>query len=226
MKKLPIFIALDLETDDQVLDLVKKTQHYVQVYKIGPRLFLQYGKKLIEDIKKVSFSAQIFLDFKFYDIPSSTVEAVRSAFEVGADFVTVHASVGQETLKLLYQLETKLSKLRNFQILFVTVLSSVSPSKETEKRVFSLAESVYRSGFKALVCSPWEARALREKYSDCFLVTPGIRLDGDSVGDQKRVMTPLKALQAGSSALVMGRSLITHPKPEAVLEELSQILVR
>ncbi|MCY4321366.1 MAG: orotidine-5'-phosphate decarboxylase [Bdellovibrionaceae bacterium] len=226
MKKLPIFIALDLETDSQALVCVKKTQNYVQTYKIGPRLFLKYGKKLIEDIKKVSPSVQIFLDFKFYDIPSSTLSAVRSAFEIGANFVTVHANVGQETLNLLYQLETKLSKLRNFKILFVTVLSSQSSSPETEQKVFSLAESVYSSGLKGIVCSAWEVKALREKYSDSFLVTPGIRLKGDSKEDQKRVMTPLEALQAGSSALVIGRSLIKHPEPTAILEELSQVLVK
>ncbi|MCZ0932419.1 MAG: orotidine-5'-phosphate decarboxylase [Oligoflexia bacterium] len=224
MKKLPIFSALDLETKDQALSLVQSTQNYVQAYKIGPRLFLSYGKKLIADIKQLAPSAQIFLDFKFYDIPSSTVEAVRSAFQAGADFVTVHAGVGQETLNLLYQLECELSQERFFKILFVTVLSSASPSSETEKVVFNLADSVYKTGLKGLVCSPWEAKALRDKYPDVFLVTPGIRCEGDSKGDQKRVMTPLKALQAGSSALVMGRSLITHPNLEDFLRKLSQLL--
>ena len=224
MKKLPVFVALDLETKKQALSLVKSTQNYVQAYKIGPRLFLNYGKTLIEDIKQLAPDTQIFLDFKFYDIPSSTVEAVHSAFQAGADFVTVHASVGEETLNLLYQLECQLSKKRKFKILFVTVLSSVSFSLEIEKKVFNLADIVYRAGLKGLVCSPWEAGVLRDKYPDVFLVTPGIRWEGDGKEDQKRVMTPLQALQAGSSALVMGRSLSAHPEPESVLEKLSQLL--
>ena len=224
MKKLPLFAALDLETKDQALSLVKNTQNYVQAYKLGPRLFLKYGTVLVEDIKQMAPAAQIFLDFKFYDIPSSTVEAVRSAFQAGANFVTVHASVGPETLNLLYQLECELSQERFFKILFVTVLSSVSPSFKTEKRVFDLADFVYKTGLKGLVCSSWEVRALRKQYPDAYLVTPGIRWEGDSKGDQKRVMTPFKALQAGSSALVMGRSLINYPKLTDCFKELSKFL--
>ena len=224
MKKLPLFVALDLETKEQALSLVKKTEKYAQAYKIGPGLFLNYGRALIENIKQLAVSAQIFLDFKFYDIPSSTVTAVHSAFSAGADFVTVHASVGQETLNLLYPLERQLSQNRPFKILFVTVLSSAPASSETEEMVFNLAASVYKIGFRGIVCSPWEVKALRDKYPDAFLVTPGIRLEGDNKGDQKRVMAPIQALQAGSSALVMGRSLTSHPKPEDLLAKLSQFL--
>ena len=221
MKKLPIFIALDLENKNQILSIVEKTKNYVKGYKIGPRLFLIYGKALIQDIKSLAPLAEIFLDFKFYDIPSSTVSAVRSSFEIGADFVTVHASVGQETLDQLYQLETELSEQRAFKILFVTVLSSVSSSPEVKQRLFQLADLVYKAGLKGLVCSPLELEALRKKYSDIFLVTPGIRLEGEDKGDQKRTMPPLKALQAGSSALVMGRSIIAHPDPSKLLQKLS-----
>ena len=224
MKKLPLFIALDLNAENQALSLVKKTQDYVQGFKIGPRLFLNYGKSLITDIKKLAPEAQIFLDFKFYDIPSSTVEAVYSTFQAGADFATVHAGVGREALKQLYQLERRLSQKRKFQLLFVSVLSSVPAGPETEKRVFDLVDAVYQTGLRGFICSPWELKALRDKYPSAFLVTPGIRLEGDSKGDQKRVMTPLKALRAGSSALVMGRSLITHPQPESRLEKLLQTL--
>ena len=220
MKKLPLFVALDLNNKSEVLSVVKKTKDYVQAYKIGPRLFLNYGKALIQDIKNLSADSQIFLDFKFYDIPSSTVSAVDSAFQVGADFVTAHASIGQETLDLLYQLENRLSQKRAFKILFVTVLSSVSLSEETKKLVFNLADAVYKTGLRGLVCSPLEAKALRDKYPDIFLVTPGIRWEGDSKGDQKRVMTPLEALQAGSSALVMGRSLINQPQLEILLKKM------
>ena len=224
MKKLPLFIALDLNTANQVLSLVKKTQDYVQGFKIGPRLFLNYGKGLIADIKKRAPSVQIFLDFKFYDIPSSTLEAVRSAFHAGADFATVHAGVGREALKQLYQLERRLSQKRTFQLLFVSVLSSVPAGPETKKKVFNLVDIVYQTGLRGFICSPQEVKALRDKYPSAFLVTPGIRLEGDGKGDQKRVMTPLKALQAGSSALVMGRSLITHPQPESLLEKLLRTL--
>lgn len=218
MKKLPLFFALDVDSADQALDLVQKTKGYVRAYKIGPRLFLTSGSELISKIK--SHNSQVFLDFKFYDIPSSTLKAVRSAFEIGADFVTVHASVGKETLDLLSQFEKQVTQKRFFQILFVTVLSSVSDSEDNQNKILRLAQSVYQSGLKGLVCSPWEVKILKQKYPDMFLVTPGIRLKGDNPDDQRRFMTPLQALKEGSSTLVMGRSLIKTKVPEKVLEDI------
>ncbi len=219
MKKIPLFIALDLKSKTEALDWVQKTKDYVQGYKIGPRLFLPYGPELIQEIKNVS-GAQVFLDFKFYDIPSSTVEAVRSSFQTGADFVTVHAQVGEKTLDLLSSLEKDIQQERFFQILFVTALSSNEDFEESRKQTLNLAHQVYQRGLRGLICSPWEASILRQKYPDMFLVTPGIRLKGDSPDDQKRFMTPKQAFQEKSSALVMGRSLI---RSQNMVQELKKI---
>lgn len=223
MKELAIFLALDMDSGERALELVQKTKDYIKGYKIGPRLFLSYGQKLIQDIKSLS-SAQVFLDFKFYDIPSSTLAAVRKSFEMGADFVTVHASAGRETLELLSQYEKEARQERFFQILCVTVLSSFPDSQENKNRAGELADLVYQSGLRGLVCSPLELKALRKKYSDMFLVSPGIRWEGDPLEDQKRVMTPVEAFQAGSSALVVGRSLLRSKNPEQQLRDLSHLL--
>ena len=221
MKKSPVFLALDVNERDQALSLVKQTHPYVSGYKIGPRLFFNSGKKLIEEIQPFG---KIFLDFKFHDIPSSTVEAVRSAFHLGAHYVTVHASVGLKTLEQLAVLENKLSKSREFRVLCVTVLSSVPGSDSAiQKQVAALAEDVFRSGLTGLVCSPWEVEDLRAKYDKAFLVTPGLRFEGDPVEDQVRIMTPLEAMKKGSSALVMGRSILKDPLKRC--QELSQLLV-
>ena len=219
MQPFSLFLALDVKTKAQALNLVRQTKDYIQAYKIGPRLFLTHGLKLIQEIKSLS-RAKIFLDFKFYDIPSSTLEAVRSAFSIGADFVTVHAVAGRETLKSLSQFEKEARQKRFFQILCVTVLSSVSRSKDSQSLVLKRANQVYQSGLRGLVCSPWEARALRAKYPDIFLVTPGIRLEGDPAEDQKRTMTPQQALKEKSSALVLGRSVINAKDPAKILKNL------
>ena len=107
MKQLPLFLALDLETKEQALAQVAKSSPWLKGYKIGPRLFLKYGPNLIQQIKKLNPKAYIFLDFKFHDIPSSVLEACRSAYHMGVNYVTVHASVGSETLKLLSLLEKR-----------------------------------------------------------------------------------------------------------------------
>ncbi len=221
MKKLPIFLALDVDTKEQVFSLVEKTHSHILGYKIGPRLFLQYGKELISELKSYNSTAEIFLDFKFYDIPSSTLEAVKSSYHIGANYVTVHASVGGKTLKLLADLEKELTQERLFKVLPVTVLSSVE-SVEAQQKVEELADLVVESGLNSLVCSPLEVKNLRQKYKTILLVTPGIRLENDDKGDQKRVMTPTEAFQAGSSILVMGRSLTQSKNPSEILKNLSQ----
>ncbi|MBC6415300.1 MAG: orotidine-5'-phosphate decarboxylase [Bdellovibrionales bacterium] len=220
MKQNPLMLALDLDDRNKILDLIHETKDYIWTYKVGPRLFLKEGPSFIKKIKKLAPFCKVFLDFKFYDIPSSTLSAVQSAFEIGADFVTVHAKVGPRSLKELYQLEKSLKKIKFFKILCVSVLSSVEMSDKTQKEVLILADQVYQSGLRALVCSPFEVKTLREKYSDLFLVTPGIRLDGDFQFDQKRTMTARDALQAGSSALVLGRSILNKKDPLKVLKSL------
>lgn len=215
-----LFFALDLDSKNQALEWIEKSRGFISAYKIGPRLFLKHGGELTSAIK--AQGARLFLDFKFYDIPSSTLEAVRSAFDIGSDFVTVHASVEVETLKLLKDFEESANKERKFQILFVSLLSSLSAKEDHQEKILELADRVYQAGLRSLVCSPWELKILKQKYSDLFLVTPGIRLEGDRHDDQKRVMTPVQALREGSSALVMGRSIIRAEEPLKVLETLNQ----
>ena len=220
MKKAPVFLALDVNNAAQALSLVKQTHSYIFGYKISPRLLFSCGTDFVREIR--SFG-KMFLDFKFYDIPSTTVEAVRAAFHLGMDYVTVHASVGIKTLKELAALEKELNQIRKFQVLGVTVLSSISGvPDEVHQQVKTLAEDVFYSGLTGLVCSPWEVEGLREKHSTAFLVTPGIRFEGDSLDDQVRVMTPLEAMKKGSSVLVMGRSLLKDPVKRS--QELAELL--
>jgi len=224
MKKDRLILALDLDDKKEVLQLVEQTKDHIGTYKIGPRLFLKEGSSLIDEIKQKSPSCKIFLDFKFYDIPSSTLSAVRSAFEIGAHFVTVHAFVGLNTLQSLAQLEASLQEKAFFKVLCVTVLSSVGFSQKIQSQIIQLADEVYQSGLRSLVCSPHEAKLLKSKYNDLFLVTPGIRLEQDDLGDQKRTMTPALALQEGSSALVLGRSVITSKNPLEKLKTIHHLL--
>ena len=218
MTKVPVFIALDVDTKDQSLALVKKTCDLALGYKVGPRFFLKHPD-IIKEIKSIDSSSEIFLDFKFYDIPTSTLEAVKTVYELGADLVTVHAEVGLETLRALADFEKSCEA--KFKVLAVTVLSSVA-SENASGKVEELTDLVVKSGLNSVVCSGLEASALRKKYKDLYLVTPGIRLKGDSLGDQKRVMTPDEAFAAGSSCLVMGRSLTKASEPLAILKSIKK----
>ena len=215
-----LILALDVDDKKRLLSLVEQTKDLVGIYKLGPRVFLKEGPSILDEIKQKSPSCKFFLDFKFHDIPSTTLASVQSAFEIGVHFVTVHASVGRETLKLVAEFEAFVSNKNFFKVLGVTVLSSVEFSDQTQSEVLELADQVYQSGLKSLVCSPHEAKLLKSKYPEAFLVTPGIRFKEDSSGDQKRTMTAQSAFEAGSSALVLGRSILNSKEPRKRLEQI------
>jgi len=214
----PLFVALDVDTADQALDLVRQTRAFVGGFKVGPRLCLRYGESLLRDIAR---QATLFVDNKYFDIPSTMLAAVRASFDVGASYCTIHAQAGREALSQLAELEVELCKIRPFRILSVTVLTSfrqdtlpsVSCHQPIAEQALALAELTIESGLKGLVCSPDEVRLLRDKFPEAFLLTPGVRLSGDSLGDQVRVADPLTALKNGASALVVGRPICDAADP-------------
>ena len=227
--KNPVFVALDLDDEARVLELAKELGPLAGGLKLGPRMINRGGSAFVE---KVAAFAPVFIDQKFLDIPSTMESAVRTAFESGASFATVHCLAGSESLKLLARLEEELNRQREFRILAVTMLTSfnddnlpgVLKGQVTTELVKSLAEDAYKCGIKSFVCSPFEASYLRELYPDSFLVTPGIRPPGADLNDQKRVTTPKQAMAKGASAMVIGRPIVEAPDPKAALESILSAL--
>ncbi|MBT4761454.1 MAG: orotidine-5'-phosphate decarboxylase [Bdellovibrionaceae bacterium] len=214
----PIFVALDVDTEEEALSLAGMTSGFVGGYKVGPRLCMKYGEPLI---KKLAALGSVFIDNKYFDIPNTMESAVRATFNSGASFATVHAQSGREALKRMAELEAELNKERFFKILSVTVLTSFSKDtlpgtvKEVslKDQVRLLAQESVDAGLSGLVCSAHEVEDLRAMFPDCFLVTPGIRFPDEDNADQKRVMGPREAIACGSSALVVGRPICASSNP-------------
>lgn len=214
----PIFIALDVDSAEEAIELVKETRAFVGGFKVGPRLSLRYGETLLKEIAR---HGSLFMDNKHFDIPNTMEGAVRASFAVGASFCTIHAQCGSEALERLAGVEKELSAQRPFKILAVTVLTSFKqdtlPSLVSKipisQQVNDLAKAVIGSGLSGLVCSPEEVEGLRSQYPDAFLVTPGIRLGHEDKGDQKRVSDPRTALRSGASAIVVGRPIYEAVEP-------------
>ncbi len=230
MKQLPLYVALDVDHVKQALLIAEQTTGYVEGFKVGPRLFFRSGQKLISKLRSLG---KVFLDFKFFDIPSSMVGAVQSAFDLGADQVSVHASAGMEALKQLSILEKKLKTKREFRILAVTVLTSFSQtslpnfskSYSLFSQVESLADLVVKSGLTGLVCSGQEVAHLRKRYPQVYLLVPGVRLlEETNHRDQKRVITPQKVLKLGANAFVMGRPIYGAQYPAQFCKKLVSLL--
>ena len=117
----PIFLAVDVDTAEKALELVRETRAFVGGFKIGPRLCLRYGESLL---KEISRHGNMFIDNKYFDIPNTMESAVRASFDMGASFCTVHAQAGREALTQLAKLEEEFCQTRPFRILAVTVLTS------------------------------------------------------------------------------------------------------
>lgn len=212
--KARVFMALDVDTKEEAFSLVEKWSPHITGFKVGPRLGFQFSKA---DWAWLATKGETFIDYKFFDIPSTVESSVKVAFDSGASFCTVHAMNGLECLKRLSNLEEKLNKVRPFKILAVTLLTSFDQegnslplikNMKPQEVVADLADLVFKAGLSGLVCSAHEVSTLKEKYSKGIFVTPGIRFTTDSADDQKRVATPEKAWSDGASHLVMGRSLI------------------
>ncbi len=214
----PIFVALDVDTPEQALALVRQTRAFVGGFKVGPRLSLRYGEPLLREISR---HGNMFVDNKYFDIPSTMESSVRTSFELGASFCTIHAQAGSEALSRLAMVELELSKIRPFRLLAVTVLTSFrqetlppnSQSMTLAEQTLALAKLSIDCGISGLVCSPEEVAELRQLYPDAFLVTPGVRLSHEDKGDQKRISDPATALKRGASALVVGRPIYESLDP-------------
>jgi orotidine-5'-phosphate decarboxylase len=214
----PLFIALDVDTAEEALQLVKETRAFVGGFKVGPRLCLRYGETLLREIAR---HGSLFIDNKHFDIPNTMEAAVRASFALGANFCTIHAQAGPEALGRLAKVEEELARQRPYRLLAVTILTSfkqetlspVSRQMPIAEQVNVLAKSVIESGLTGMVCSPEEVEGLRRQYPNAFLVTPGIRLSHEERGDQKRVSDPLTALRLGASALVVGRPIYESLEP-------------
>ena len=213
MKNKRIFIACDTSNLKKVRKIIShtKTNKLAIGYKFGLEFFYsKNGRKFISKLK----NKEIFLDLKLNDIPNTCRSTIFSLKDLkNISYLTVHINGGYEMLKSIKKTAKKVnSKLK---ILGVTVLTSFSNSsikkightksiKEIVKKQAILAKSAKLDG---IVCSGYEAKFLKKICKQMEIVTPGIRLQGDDKGDQKRVMTPKNAFKNGATSIVIGRSI-------------------
>ena len=229
MKKHNIFIACDTTSTKKIAKIIKqsKTNKLEVSYKIGLEFFLSpKGRYFITKQKR----EKIFLDLKLNDIPNTCASAIYSLRDLkNISYLTVHVHGGLEMLKATKKAAKKINK--KLKILGVTVLTSFSNSSikklghtksinELVKKQASLAKLAKLDG---VVCSGHEAKFLKKICKNMEIITPGIRLPGDSKGDQKRIMTPKQAFKNGATSIVMGRS-ITKGKIKNNIQKLIKSL--
>ena len=230
MKHKNIFVACDTSNLSEIKKIIKQTQ--TTELKIVPKFGLQFfysknGRKFLENFKK-----DYWLDLKVNDIPQTALSAIDSLKDLKrCKYITVHASGGLEMLKAIKKKTKTINK--GIKVLGVTVLTSlnnkslkeIGHTKSVDQLVLKQASLIKKSGCDGIVCSAQEAKMVRRKYKSLFIVTPGIRLPGDSLNDQSRVMTPSDAFKNKVSGIVMGRSLIKgniKNNTQRLIDHLSQ----
>ncbi len=212
-KKL-IFVACDTSNLNQVKKIISHTKN--DELKIIPKFGLQFfysknGRQFLKNIKR-----DFWLDIKISDIPQTALSAIESLKDLKkCKYITVHASGGLEMLRAIKRKVKSVNQ--NIKILGVTILTSLNNKSlkeigytdNVDKIVLKQTNLIVKSGCDGVVCSAKEAKLLRKKYKNLFIVTPGIRLPGDNKNDQSRVVTPHDALVKNKvSGIVIGRSLI------------------
>lgn len=222
-----IIVPLDFNTAEQALQLVEKLQPDLCRLKVGKELFTKAGPVLVEKLIEKDFD--IFLDLKFHDIPTTVAKACAVAADLGVWMVNVHASGGSEMMSLAREVIEK--KPHHPLLIAVTILTSMNQEAlaelgiqcSVEEQVVRLAQLTSDAGLDGVVCSAHEVKMLRDNLGEEFkLVTPGIRPSGSNNDDQKRVMTPAQAINAGSDYLVIGRPITQAADPGQALEDISE----
>lgn len=217
-----IIVALDVGSKAKALELVAQLRGQVDFFKVGLQLYTAAGPNVVREI--VADGAKVFLDLKFHDIPNTVARAVEAAQELGVEMLTVHLSGGVETLRAAVA-----ARKPPLQILGVTVLTSATAeilnelgiSEPVENQVERLARIGLAAKVDGLVASGHEIGMLRQMAGGTVkLVVPGVRPKGAGSGDQKRVITPRAALDAGADYVVIGRPIAAASNPRDALARI------
>ena len=219
-----IIVAIDETSIDKINWIVKTTSPFITIYKIGSIAFTSFGPKLIEDL--TGRGKEVFLDLKFFDIPNTVYKSVKQAVSYNVKMITLHALGGHEMLK-------KASDANNGKaiLLGVTLLTSMDEKQlrdmgmddDTQAFVSRLARTAVDAGMNGLVASGRESAKLKKMFGrDITIVVPGVRLPDKSASrdDQKRVVTPKDAFDAGADYIVVGRPVTESSDPVGAIEAI------
>ncbi|MFA9453906.1 MAG: orotidine-5'-phosphate decarboxylase [Candidatus Aminicenantaceae bacterium] len=228
-----IIVALDVGTRSQALSLVESLPEG-QIFKVGLQLFTAEGPSLIQEIAQRG--KRVFLDLKLHDIPNTIAGAVSMAAGHGVAMMTLHASGGREMMRRAAEVAADKADAAGRDrplLLGVTVLTSLKDAElgeigmpaDAAGQVLKLARLAQSAGMDGIVCSPLELGMVRAEFGREFLVvTPGIRPAWAAAQDQKRIMTPEKALAGGADYLVIGRPITAAPSPGEAFARIRQAL--
>ena len=224
-----LIVALDYPSAEQALTMARLLAPDQCRVKVGKELFTREGPDVVRKLQDYGFD--VFLDLKYHDIPNTVAKAVLAASELGVWMLNVHASGGVRMMQAAREALETISEAQRPILIAVTVLTSMDQeeleqlgvTRRLEEQARFLASNARRAGLDGVVCSAWEAGAIKSDCGADFLtITPGIRPASSSTDDQRRVMTPFAAVRAGSDYLVVGRPVTGAADPARAITEMQK----
>jgi len=217
-----IFVACDVSSQKEIIDLLELIHNDVSGIKIGLQYITQRSPEEIRELSK--FKKPIFYDGKFFDIKNTLVESIKSLKNLNVSYATVHLLNGLDALKAANQAAQKINlKLLGVSILTSFIdkdLKSLGFNNNVKDQVKRLIEIAMEADLHGVICSPLEIKMIKEIAPKLKCFTPGIRM-GNAKDDQKRTMTANEAVKEGSDCLIIGRP-ITKGNPK---ENIKNILL-
>ena len=228
MEAKKIIVALDGSNIRKIKKIVNELKYEVYAFKIGYEFFFNFGIDGYLDIKKIC--PNIFLDLKLHDIPNTVQQGIRALEKLKPLLTTIHISGGDDMMK------ASLVNRNYTKILGVSILTSLDAKQSkkyyNEKNIESLVKKFVKQAEKnnlnGIVCSPREIKIIRKQVKDDFLiVTPGIRINKleNVKDDQKRVLTPIEAINLGANLLVIGRPITSSKNPLETIKKINNSLI-
>jgi orotidine-5'-phosphate decarboxylase len=221
----PIFVAIDTPDLERAKTIAARVRNHVGGLKLGLEFFCANGRHGIRDMAELGLP--LFLDLKLHDIPNTVGKAVQALHALDPAILTVHAAGGRAMME-----DAKAAAPTGTKVVAVTVLTSldrddlaaIGGPADPHVQVERLAGLAREAGLDGLVCSGNEVAAARRLWPDGFFVVPGLRPADGHAGDQKRVMTPRAALDAGASVLVIGRPITQAEDPDLAARAIEATL--
>jgi orotidine-5'-phosphate decarboxylase len=221
----PIYVAIDTPDLERAKLLAQSVKRHAGGLKLGLEFFAANGPDGVNEIAHMGLP--LFLDLKLHDIPNTVAKAIQALRPLEPAVLTVHGAGGRAMLE-----EAKAAAPNGTKVVAVTVLTSLDENDlaatgvngDPHDQVERLAALAKSAGLDGIVCSGNEVKAARTAWSNGFFVVPGIRPAEGSSGDQKRVMTPRTAMDAGASILVIGRPVTGAANPDEALRAIAGTL--
>jgi orotidine-5'-phosphate decarboxylase len=221
----PLFVALDTPDLARAKGIAQRVHHHVGGIKLGLEFFMANGRHGVREMAECGLP--IFLDLKLHDIPNTVAKAVQALRPLEPAILTVHAAGGRammEDAKAAAPTGTKVVAVTMLTSLDSSDLTSIGLSPDPHEGVLRLAELARSAGVDGIVCSGEEVRAAHAAWPDGFFVVPGVRPADGNAADQKRVVTPRAALDAGASILVVGRPITQAQDPDSAARAIEATL--